>query len=678
METRLSIVCPPKAKHMKKLLLLLAALVVALAPAPAAAGTCDSAYADSLPQTSGSAGAVPTSSPWTSPGQIVKILATGDGLDVTYQPTSGSPVTSHISFGYGVTCTHRQLGGWDMPAPSNKLYSIKFEGSGFLTVGTINNSAQPMNVFDCWGMEIRGTYGAAPGMANPVTKLAAGPGTQDLTFSGSSGSAVTTMTARAKGSCHVGSESHVQYDDVTGSTNALNEARLWAYGSGGVSNVQFYVDGVLKGSDATGSLDGDQYEFSVDTTGVTVGWHTLKVTASYSVAPGTTTSIDYPYFFNRRELSAGDSVSCVLGDWEGSHSALQCWGYNDYGQAGLGSTSTTVGSPGSKVLQGERFPPFSPELTFVSDVSVGAEAVCAVAWGNTSGGVYCWGKNTNGILGVSPGTLAYSASPKVIFPTDSGATAVAVGRRHACALFSSGQVRCWGNGARGQLGDSCTFSSGNCAGSVSVPTPPASSFTTAVEIAVGMDTTWVRTSSGDIWSFGRDEYGQLGDGATLANRSVPAKIFTGGATALWGGWFHACAKVSGVLKCWGSNINGEVGNGTTASSQPTPVTATAWNGYTVRDMYLGDEASCIVTTGNIAKCLGTNVYGNLGLGYTSTNVLTPSAPPVYGSGVRSMALGLTHQCAFIEGAYYCQGDNTYDQVRSDAGSPQLTPFFVAQ
>jgi alpha-tubulin suppressor-like RCC1 family protein len=651
---------------MKKLLMLLSFLVAAFAVSPARAGTCNPSYADSLPQVSGTAGDLAANAPGqTNPGEITRLLATGDGFDVQYTTTGGVSTWSHISLGYGVSCVHQQAGGWNMPAPYNKLTKLKFEGTGFQTVVVINNTVQPMNVFECSGVEIRGEYGILNGT---ITKISSGPGTQDLKISGydSVGGSVINRTVRAVGPCHLGNESHLGYDRITMTTSYYDVARIWAYGSGGITSVEFFVDGVSVGTEASwADVLGNEHEYWHDAPNVSVGWHVIKATASFSAAPGTVSN-ERRVFFNKTKFSMGENFGCVSGDYENFAGNLYCWGQNNYGQAGTGSTSATKNNISVPVVEGER-PHISSSLLYVTDVSAGTESACAVAYGSTSGGVYCWGKNSNGVLSEDPVTVPYSASPREVFPIDSGATKVSVGRKHACALFSNGQVRCWGHNAYGQLGNGTTSST---------TTPTTSAFSNAVDFGAGIDTTWVMTSAGEIWSFGRDNWGQLGDGSTLANKSTPVKIVASGATKLWTGAYHACALVSGAVKCWGSNPRGEIGDGTTSTTRPTPTTTTAWSGYVIRDMYLGDSVTCIVTTGGAGKCIGSNVFGNLGIGTTSTMEMTPTGPSLYASGVKVMSIGINHQCVFDGNEVYCHGDNTYNQISSGTGNPQVTPWYT--
>lgn len=655
---------------MKKLLLLIAVLMAVFVPTSAHAGTCNPSYDDSLPQTSGTVGSVSLS---TSNGQITKMEAIGDGFDWTYVPPGGgAPVAQHISLGTGVICEHWQEGGWDMPAPSNTLRKIKFEygGSPFHTVGVINGSTQPMNVFECWGVDLFPDGAAswefnfpAPGT---ITKIAAGPGTQDLTFSGydAASGTIISRTTRAVGSCHVGSDNAAHYEEMRVQSTDTNEAWFDVSGSGGITSVEFFVDGVSKGTDSTPSnnMGSSEYYFELATTGVTEGLHTVTAKASFSVAAGTV-SHSRQLFFSKREVAAGNSFTCALNDI----GMVTCWGANGYGQTGNASFATPQNNPLSFVRGGAQGGTY---LQRVTDISAGTFNACAVA----DGGVLCWGRNQNGILAQSPGTLASSNVPVWVIPPGSGVHMVSVGGRHACALSGSGSsadVKCWGGGSFGQLGNGSTAATDTTPGS-----PANLGWYDTKSIGAGTDTTWILKTTGELYAFGRDNYGQLGNGATLANVSVPVLIASAGATELWPGTYHVCARITGSTKCWGSNVFGEVGINMTSSAVATPTTAIQWAGQTIKSMYLGDSISCIVRTNGRASCLGYNAYGALGMGYTSTQELSSKTPTEYQSGVDHLSIGLTHACGFDDGVIKCAGDNTEHQIFWFAGNPQLTPYSV--
>lgn len=639
----------------KYFLFVLAAMAVLLMPTASYAGTCNASYVDSLPQTSGSVGAIPPDSPGQTPlGYITHIEATGGpSISWTYTPTVGSPVTSTINFGAssGIVCTSNQVGGFTGP----KVYGLYWQNYPAMTTQlVINGSTAPDHLLTCTGMEGNGSSGGNYFSSNDgLQKIWAGPGTEQLSWAG-----YNTVTGSIhqnsfdmNGSCRIGpSNSSPSFAHPTASSDTHQILHLYAYGSGGITNVEFFVDGVSKGMDSLAPYD-------LQVVGVPPGPHTLSAKAAFPI--GTASTFAYTVMFAPYKVATGNNFACAIVE----NGSLKCWGRNNYGQLGINSAVTSTSTP-TYVYGGSVTPSPGPALAWVQDVSAGLEDACAVNYG----GVACWGRNLHGILGVAPGTLASSNVPLQVIAQGSGVTNVQVGDGYACARYSNGNVACWGDGQFGQLGNGSTTATNI------TPTIVAA---TVTKVVVGRYSTYFLIGS-DVWSTGRNQYGQLGNGTTT-NKSLATRIFNGGVTDLWAGKYHGLAMVNGSLMSWGSDNTGELGNGMggTGIIQTLSVHATAFNGLSVADVVGGDGTTCVVTTTQGVKCVGYNGDGELGLGFTSTMELTAQAPSVYASSVWSMSSGWTDICAFNSGHYKCAGDNTYGQIGDPAaGNPEISPHTV--
>jgi alpha-tubulin suppressor-like RCC1 family protein len=300
----------------------------------------------------------------------------------------------------------------------------------------------------------------------------------------------------------------------------------------------------------------------------------------------------------------------------------------------------------------------------VSAVSAGEHHTCALT---SAGGVKCWGDNIHGQLG--DGTFSSHSIPVDVVGLTSGVSAIAAGEYHTCALTSAGGVKCWGRNNYGQLGDGTTTSR-------SLPVDVTGLTSGVSTVTAGEFHTCALTTAGGIKCWGYNYYGQLGNG-TITSRNLPVDVagLTSGVSTISAGWGHTCAiTTAGGAKCWGNNYNGELGDGTTINHS-TPVDVVGLTGG-VGSIAAGGDHTCALTTMGGVKCWGNNYFGQLGDG-TGQDRFTPVDVVGQTNGVSAIATGWGHTCALtVTGRVKCWGYNYYGQLGDGTTTHRLLPADV--
>ncbi|MDO9087214.1 MAG: hypothetical protein Q7U53_13490 [Anaerolineaceae bacterium] len=356
-------------------------------------------------------------------------------------------------------------------------------------------------------------------------------------------------------------------------------------------------------------------------------------------------------------ISVGGDHTCAVT----AEGGVRCWGVNYYGQLGNDNV-TIVDSPTPVDVQG-----FTDKVVIA--VSAGFAHTCAVT---SAGDVWCWGNNYYGQLGND--TKVDSPTPVIVDGFTEKVIAISAGHFYTCALTSDGGIKCWGDNSVGQLGyiTTTTCDYGPCS---SIPMNVVgfdNEGEDAIAISAGAYHTCALTSGGGVKCWGNNFYGQLGDGETT-NSSIPVDVnrLNSGVKAISAGGSHNCAVTSeGGVKCWGYNSDGQLGDGTKDDS-PIPVDVSGLTSG-VKAISAGGSHNCALTNPGVVKCWGNNEYGKLG-DTSTTDRHTPVLVGELSIGVKAISAGDYHTCALsLGGAVKCWGKNDYGQL-GDGTTTRLTP-----
>lgn len=265
------------------------------------------------------------------------------------------------------------------------------------------------------------------------------------------------------------------------------------------------------------------------------------------------------------QITAGYRHTCLLN----SLGNLYCWGGGDTGELGDGQSKS------SRTPVGVKMESFEGES--VKQVAGGNQFTCAVT---VQGSVFCWGYNGYGEIGVGTMSddLKYPARVKGL--TGKKVESIAVGGYHACAIIYGGQeVYCWGKNNKSQLGVTA-FGYRNIASRVPFGSSILSGGKTVKKVYASEEFTCMTLSTGEVYCWGDNSKGQMGSGFTTGPLPAPTKVnvpFTSsGETSMYVSRDFLCAlRTGGELYCWGSNNRGQIGNGQSSSSPVTSPTLIA-------------------------------------------------------------------------------------------------------
>jgi alpha-tubulin suppressor-like RCC1 family protein len=322
-----------------------------------------------------------------------------------------------------------------------------------------------------------------------------------------------------------------------------------------------------------------------------------------------------------------------------------CWGsgYLGDGPAASSRRSTPVATAG--------------EFQFIQ-ISAGYEYTCALTTDNRA---FCWGENASGQLG--DGTTTLRSTP-VRAASALRFRQIQAGAGTTCGLTTGDRVYCWGANGGGIMGTGTTSSTwGN-------PPTQIAGGRTYNQVVIGMNHACAVTYTHEIYCWGRNDYGQLGDSTAVKVRYSPRRVSgTRSFAKVSAGWQHTCAITTAQTAfCWGHNQVGEVGDGTSLNRwEPRRVAGS----ILFSRLSAGVEAVCGETTQNRAYCWGYIIQPD----GTNAARLTP-VPMSGGLFFLQVSTGNGYSCGVAsDHRGYCWGYNYHgtlgDGTTTDRGTPTL-------
>ncbi|MEI8258216.1 MAG: hypothetical protein WCJ30_21265 [Deltaproteobacteria bacterium] len=374
--------------------------------------------------------------------------------------------------------------------------------------------------------------------------------------------------------------------------------------------------------------------------------------------------------------------------------SVWCWGDGTRGQMGDGHRTPSA--------------PAHPVLGVHDAVGVTVAETHSCAW-RSDGTVTCWGSNLAGQLG--NGERAGSLVPVEVTGFDRGRTvASGAGFGYTCSIVELARatsVRCAGSNGHGQLGDGSFRDRPEAQPVVGLPDAD-----TAQQITVGVDHTCVLYRGRSLYCWGRNDHGQLGAAPGVdAPSATVGPTFGVDVAEVSAGGSHTCVRLSdGTVQCWGSNADGQLGDGTqTDRWTPAPVPGIS----DAIALSTGGAHTCVVRTGGTVSCWGSNRAGQLGDG-TVVSVTSPQTvsglasvvevsasrdvactsagasawlDPCDATGVRGCTTaritrcdptGADHTCARLaDGSVWCWGRNDRGQLGDGTRESRRAPVRAA-
>jgi alpha-tubulin suppressor-like RCC1 family protein len=317
-----------------------------------------------------------------------------------------------------------------------------------------------------------------------------------------------------------------------------------------------------------------------------LGLATLLVAqgAEPTVSPAVTT----PLFVS---VVAGSAHFCGVT----SEGDIYCWGDNQWGQLGTGSTLSSPTAP-VRIASNQRF----------RQVAAGSVNTCALT---TDGYPYCWGSDASGSMGDATTRDRCVGAPCATEPMPVAIghrfDSLTVGFEHACGI-ERGRAFCWGRADVGQLG---AVAKAKCESIECSRTPLLvdDTLTFSAVSSRGMHTCGLASAGLFCWGDSRSLGGGVADSVTMSRR--PVRVAGTFAQVSTGGPYSCATETTGSVRCWGSNVGARLGSDNIRAHDAT-ITAPAGERFV--KVTVGGTHTCALTATGVAYCWGLATDGRLG------------------------------------------------------------------
>ncbi|MDI1447998.1 PLAT/LH2 domain-containing protein [Polyangium sp. 6x1] len=309
--------------------------------------------------------------------------------------------------------------------------------------------------------------------------------------------------------------------------------------------------------------------------------------------------------------------------------SMMAWGANNFGQLGDDTTTT---------------PTKAVEVSHLSKLGLRAKAISAGTWQSLAlledGTVRAWGRNDYGQLGI--GSVGIQGAGEVVGLR--GVKAISAGGWHGLALLENGEIWAWGYDGNGQLGNAATTST------TSKPVPVKISDFGGVKakaISAGWRHSLALLEDGTVWSWGQNNFGQLGNGTVSASMDTPVKVLNlSGVKAIAASTnadfdesYSMALLEDGTVWVWGLNNWGQLANRPTVGYSATPERAFDLTGVTA--IAAGGWHGLVLLRDGTVRMWGANNWGQLGDGtLITTRDKLVELPEL--TGIKAIAAGGWH------------------------------------